>query len=283
VFSTEDGGRPDSDRPPWKTLLIRPGAIGDCIVSLPALEHLRSEYTEVWVRFVNQPLLRFADRVDSITATGLDLVGIQTPPRTMERLAEFDRIISWYGTNHAEFRAAVRGLPFTFHAPLPRDTGGHAVDFYAAQVGAAAGLTPRIPVGEVARRNAIVIHPFSGSARKNWPLARFRELAAALPWPVEWTAGPEEPLEEATRFDDLYDLARWLAGARGYIGNDSGISHLAAAVGVPVVALFRHDNAAVWSPRPSHVRLVNDDTAISTLTPLFGPLFNPPGPGAKED
>ena len=266
-----------------KTLLIRPGAIGDCIVSLPALEHLRSEYTEVWVRFANQPLVRFADRVDSITATGLDLVGIQTPARTMDRLAQFDRIISWYGTRHEEFRAAVRHLPFTFYDPLPRDAARHAVDFYAAQVGAPDGLIPRIPVGEVARRESVVIHPFSGSARKNWPLARFRELAAALPGPVEWTAGPEEPLAEATRFDDLYELARWLAGARGYIGNDSGISHLAAAVGVPVLALFRHDNAAVWSPRPSHVRLVNDETEISALFPLFGPAWGAAGPRAKED
>lgn len=262
-----------------KTLLIRPGAIGDCIVSLPALEFLRTEYTEVWVRSVNQPLVRFADHVDSIAATGLDLVGIQTPQRTMERLAQFDRIISWYGTNHEEFRAAVRGLPFTFHPPLPKDGALHAVDFYAAQVGAPPGLTPRIPVGEVARRETIVIHPFSGSPRKNWPLGRYRELAAALPYPVEWTAGPEEPLAEATRFDDLFELARWLAGARGYIGNDSGVSHLAAAVGVPVVALFRESNSAVWSPRPSHVRLVNDETPISALIPLFGPGW----PGAKED
>jgi heptosyltransferase III len=262
-----------------KTLLIRPGAIGDCIVSLPVLEHLRTEYTEVWVRSVNQPLVRFADRVDSIAATGLDLVGIQTPRRTMERLGEFDRIVSWYGTNHEEFRQAVRGLPFTFHPPLPKDGALHAVDFYAAQTGAPMGLTPRIPVEDVTPRDRIVIHPFSGSPRKNWPLNRFRELAKALPYPVEWTAGPDEPLADAIRFDDLYDLARWLAGARGYVGNDSGISHLAAAVGVPVVALFRESNSAVWSPRPSHVRLVNDEMPISGLLPLFGHG----GPGAKED
>lgn len=262
-----------------KTLLIRPGAIGDCIVSLPALEYLRTEYTEVWVRSVNQPLVRFADRLDSIAATGLDLVGIQTPKRTMERLAEFDRIVSWYGTNHEEFREAVRGLPFTFYPPLPKDTALHACDFYAAQTGAPMGLTPQIPVGAVAKRDVIVIHPFSGSPRKNWPLGRFRELAAALPCPVEWTAGPEESLAEAIRFDDLFDLARWLAGARGYIGNDSGISHLAAAVGLPVVALFRETNSAVWSPRPSHVRLVNDETAISALFPLFGHAW----PGPEED
>jgi ADP-heptose:LPS heptosyltransferase len=55
------------------------------------------------------------------------------------------------------------------------------------------------------------------------------------------------------RFDDLYDLACWLAGARAYIGNDSGIAHLAAAVGTPVVAIFLTTDPRVWSPRGGHV------------------------------
>lgn len=256
-----------------KTLLIRPGAIGDCLVSLPALESLRTVYTEVWVPTAVRPLIRFADRVEAISSTGLDLVGIRTPARTMERLAEFDRIISWYGTRTDAFRAAVAHLPFTFHAALPGPAGPHAIDFFAEQVGAPVGLTPRLPLEMVPQRESIVIHPFSGSAKKNWPLEKFQELAAALPWPVEWTAGPEEELPAATRFDDLGQLATWLAGARGYVGNDSGISHLAAAVGLPVVALFQASDPAVWAPRPCHVRLVNDATPIPALLPLLHSAF----------
>jgi len=44
-------------------------------------------------------------------------------------------------------------------------------------------------------------------------------------------------------------LARWLAAASVYIGNDSGISHLAAACGAPVIALFGPTNPRVWAPR----------------------------------
>lgn len=280
MLSTEDGGCSHRGGFALKTLLIRPGAIGDCIVGLPALEHLRSAYTEVWVPSAVTPLIRFADRVESIASTGLDMVAIQAPKRTLARLAEFDRIVSWYGGRHDEFRAAVQGLPFTFHTSLPAvDSALSAIDFFAAQVGAPMGLVPRIDVGELAPRGSVVIHPFSGSAKKNWPLERFRSLAAELPIPVEWLAGPEEELPEASRFGDLFELGRWLAGARGYIGNDSGISHLAAAVGVPVVALFQASNSAVWSPRPSHVRLVSDETRISTLFPLFGFPFG----GREED
>src|SRR5579864_5475316 len=57
-----------------RRLLIRPGAIGDLIVSLPALESLRAEYLEVWVAERNVPLIRFADAVRSIGSTGLDML-----------------------------------------------------------------------------------------------------------------------------------------------------------------------------------------------------------------
>jgi ADP-heptose:LPS heptosyltransferase len=62
------------------------------------------------------------------------------------------------------------------------------------------------------------------------------------------------------RIDDLFELACWLAGARLYIGNDSGITHLAAAVATPVVALFGPSDPAVWAPRGPHVRILATQT-----------------------
>ncbi len=53
--------------------------------------------------------------------------------------------------------------------------------------------------------------------------------------------------------DSLGDLAAWLASATAYVGNDSGITHLAAAVGTPVVALFGTTDPAVWCPRGENV------------------------------
>ena len=74
--------------------------------------------------------------------------------------------------------------------------------------------------------------------------------------PVYWCAGAEDPpLPEAIRIDDLYELACWLARARLYVGNDSGITHLAAAVGTPVLALFGPSDPAVWAPRGANVRV----------------------------
>jgi len=243
-----------------RRLLIRPGAIGDLIVSLPALESLRCNYTEVWAAGQNVPLIRFADRVLAIADTGLDMLEIQGPgSASLDHLRSFDEIISWYGTGRPEFRVAVAqlGLPFRFLPALPRDFSGHAADFYLSQVGCPPGAVPRISV-PAAERTYAVIHPFSGSSRKNWPLGCFRTVAATLEehMPVRWCAGPEEELPQATRFDDLHELAGWLAGARVYVGNDSGPTHLAAAVGTPTVALFGPTDPRVWGPRGPHVRVL---------------------------
>jgi heptosyltransferase-3 len=216
------------------------------------MEHLRADYTEVWVASKNVPLIRFADRVRAISATGLDLVGITEPP--MAELSEFDSIVSWYGTARPEFREAVAHLPFEFHSALPSG-GCHVIDFYMRQVGGAAGAVPRIRCPH-RKAGFVAIHPFSGSAKKNWPLEKFRAVSRSLPKPVQFCAGPEDELENAVRISNLYDLAHWLSEADLYIGNDSGISHLAAAVGTPVFALFGPTDPAVWAPRGKNVRVL---------------------------
>jgi ADP-heptose:LPS heptosyltransferase len=217
-----------------RRLAIRPGAIGDCILTFPAMQALAP--AEVWVPRPIVPLVRFADRVEALADTGLDWLaipgveGLAQP--VLERLAGFDEIVSWYGGSQPEFRAAVAHLPFVFHPALPPPPG-----------------VPRIPVPEIPRTR-VVVHPFSGSPRKNWPLDRFQALARALD--AEWAIAPDG----SERFSNLYDLACWLASARLFVGNDSGVTHLASAVGTPVVALFGPTDPAVWAPRGAQVEII---------------------------
>jgi heptosyltransferase-3 len=222
-----------------RRLLIRPGAIGDCLLTFPAMEALEADYTEVWVPGVMKPLVQFADRVESIASTGLDWLaipgveGLQRP--VLERLAGFDSIVSWYGTHQPEFREAVSDLPFEFFPALPPPPG-----------------QPRIHVPEQPRTR-ILVHPFSGSPVKDWPLDRWDALASRVG--AEFAIGRDrQPL-----FEDLYQLACWLASANLYVGNDSGITHLAAAVGTPVVALFGPTDPAVWAPRGAQVVIIKKD------------------------
>jgi hypothetical protein len=249
-----------------RRLLIRPGAIGDFILSLPALECLRGDYTEVWAAAQNVPLARFADRARSISSTGLDLLGIAEPdPRVLADLRGFDSIVSWYGSNREDFRSHVLslGLPVIFFPALPRDAAIHATDFYLDQARTIARCDsdgiPRIASPAV-RENFAVIQPFASSPKKRWPLENFRRLAASIErrMPVHWCRGPEDPpLEGAITMDNLWDLACWLARASLYIGNDSGITHLAAAVGAPTLALFGPTDPHVWAPRGEHVRVAS--------------------------
>lgn len=243
-------------------LLIRPGAIGDCLLCLPVIEWLKADYTEVWTPSVVTPLMRFADRAGAIAGTGLDLLGVgdmAPAPALIERLKEFDSIISWYGSNRPEFRDSVAalGLPFTFYPALPPlHNRLHATDFFAEQAGAPRGLAAKLAVPRVSKRDRIAIQPFSGSARKNWPLAKFRELAAKLKCGVDWIAGPEEELPGAVRIENLWELACWIAGARCYVGNDSGITHLAAATGIRTIPLFGPTDPGIWAPRGENVRVI---------------------------
>ena len=244
-----------------RRLLIRPGGIGDFIVSLPALERLRTEYLEVWSLERNLPLVRFADAVASIASTGLERVGIADPPESLwRRLCGFDSIVSWYGAARPEFREALAAFPIRFYPALPPAHWQQpASSFYVQQIAelAPGGMdaAPRIPC-EATCKGFAAMQPFSGGRRKNWPLERFHQLAARLDVSVQWCAGPEEDLPGAVRIEDLYELACWLRKARLYIGNDSGITHLAAAVGTPVAAIFGPTDPAVWAPQGPHVTVV---------------------------
>ncbi|MCU0246464.1 MAG: glycosyltransferase family 9 protein [Bryobacter sp.] len=227
-----------------RRLILRPGGIGDCLLAFPAMEHLRADYTEVWTRGDVCPLVAFADATRSITA--IDALEIDPPAALIAHLKSFDECVSWYGAGRREFAAAWRrhGLPpLRLLSALP-DGSSHACDFYCAQVGAPEGAAPRIAIPRW-EGGFVAVHPFSGSPKKNWPLERFEELARQL---------PVERCE--SRFERLDDLARWLAGARLFVGNDSGITHLAAAVGTPVVALFGPTDPQVWAPRGARVMVI---------------------------
>jgi hypothetical protein len=222
------------------------------------MEHLKTDYVEVWAASQNLPLARFAHRTCSIAATGLDILEFAPSEKLQNELRSFDSIISWYGANRPEFRSAVQSFPFQFFTAVPQDDcPTHAADYFARHVGCPVPAIPRI---ECPRQDAgfAVIHSFSGSPRKCWPLDRYRELARRLEphMPVCWCAGPEDSLSDAVRIADLYELACWLAAARVYIGNDSGITHLAAAVGTPVVALFGPTDPRIWAPRGPQVQVI---------------------------
>jgi heptosyltransferase III len=266
-----------------RRLLVRPGALGDFVVSLPALEFLLAEYTEVWCSRENVPLAkfcspaRFCDQARAITETSLDQVGVlDFPQHLAQQLNSFDEVVTWYGSNRQEFRQAMAThvrTPIRYCQALPDPNGDHAVDQFARQVGAPTGLVPRIPIS-ISRKNQVAIHPFSGGRSKNWPLEKFVQLAESLTSPIVWVCGPEHrlPFPSITP-QDRWQLATLLAESRLFIGNDSGPGHLAAAVGTPVLSIFGPTNPLVWAPRGTKVSVANFESSASKISQLAHQLL----------
>jgi ADP-heptose:LPS heptosyltransferase len=121
--------------------------------------------------------------------------------------------------------------------------------------------------------NVIVLHPGSGSRKKLWPLKHFLELFRHLQSKPDRKfliiLGPAEGPEIQQAFAkletpnlilakglSLVQLASVMKGCRIFIGNDSGISHMAAALGLPTLAIFGPTDHRVWSPRGKKVEVI---------------------------
>lgn len=118
----------------------------------------------------------------------------------------------------------------------------------------------------------IFLHPGSGGLRKIWPLrnwwALLKYLSESYPNPLFLILGPvDEGLRSFARAAEALGvttleglslplLTAWLAQGRLYVGNDSGVSHLAAASGIPTIAIFGATDPRVWAPRGVEVHIV---------------------------
>jgi ADP-heptose:LPS heptosyltransferase len=135
--------------------------------------------------------------------------------------------------------------------------------------------------GAEEREKTVVVHPGSGSKSKCWPLESFLEIIHRLSNMSYRGAlvtgfaeiGMEDKLQKQIlpnkwvwlRHPPLVKLSGLLSASSLYLGNDSGITHLAAACGTKVVALFRKDLEAAWKPYGQTVILSGE--TISDISP----------------
>jgi len=205
----------------------------------------------------------------------------------------FARIYSFFASDDARFRCALEAAAapgaVSFHAFRPA-SAGHVAAGYLDEIGER-GAPPdgelldghidvlpddiaeaRQALGRLGLGDArvVLLFPGSGGQRKNWPAENFAALASALPPPMRALVvlGPAEgaiesalmPLLAARGIAWLRDLPlSTVAGlariAAGFVGNDSGVSHLAAAAGASGVAIFGPTDPDRWRPLGS-VRVV---------------------------
>ncbi|HVA41792.1 MAG TPA: glycosyltransferase family 9 protein, partial [Candidatus Binataceae bacterium] len=208
------------------------------------------------------------------------------------------RSYSFFASDDARFRRALEAAAapgaVSFHAFRPAGAGHVAVG-YLDEIGEhGAPLDAHIEVlaGDIAEarhalaqlglvdKRVVLLFPGSGSPHKNWPADRFVALASALAPPLRALVvlGPAEgaiepvlmPLLVARgiawlRDQPLGTIAGLARIADGFVGNDSGVSHLAAAAGAPGVAIFGPTDPDRWRPL-GRVRVVRA-LKLADLTP----------------
>ena len=275
-----------------RILVIRGGAIGDFILTLPAIKLLRDAFPSAHLEILGYKhivalaeMSGYADAAHSIEYGRLSSFFNRDgalAPELIEYFRGFQQVVSYLFdpdeifTNNLR-RAGVRNLI----AGSPKITVQEHAARQLARPLESLALYLEDPAARIVpkeRRNIdselIAIHPGSGSESKSWPIERFAVLAESLlqrdaKQRLLLVAGEadEAPLAHLRRVlpNDRFRvaqnlplpaLANLLQNCACFIGHDSGISHLAAAVGTPSLLLFGPTDPAVWAPQNPKVRVL---------------------------
>lgn len=271
---------------------MRAGALGDLLLLRPAIAALQDAGRTVGLLAPSGPAAALVgstrgDVADLLRWESADFAPLMgdgiADDRVAGRLRAYGAAIV-YSRDRALAASLGRLIPTVVtHDPAP-PPGHHAARWLASclpAIGVTAREPPAAPILEPSseeRRAAgellsslpsgfLALHPGSGSPSKNWPADRFAALARAIA-PRRWLLvhGPaddaaagalaEVPGACVARDLPLRVLAAVLARASVYVGNDSGVTHLAAASGAPTVGLFGATDPAVWAPLGRHVEIV---------------------------
>jgi heptosyltransferase III len=303
----ESGPAAGGGRRGGNILVVRGGAIGDFVLTLPAMAALRARFPDAHIEVLGYPhIVQLAvagglvDQARSIEAgalAGFFARGGKLAPELADYFSDFDLILSYLYDPDGIFQENV-GLcsPAQFIAGPHRPTAGEplpAAEVFLKPLARLAifeaDTVPRLRIGDAPGPGngpegvpVLAMHPGSGSERKNWPESRWRELlqevAEATGWRVLLVGGeaegsrlerlarvmPAERLRLAQSLP-LAELGQQLQAASGFVGHDSGISHLAAALGLPGLVLWGDSVEAVWRPPSSRVSVVRWPAGLAQL------------------
>ena len=295
-----------------RILILRGGALGDFIITLPALAALRAHWPNARIELAgNAPAAALA-----VSRGLLDAAHSQhesrwaalyhsapLPPDFATWLASFDLILNFWPDHDGDLarrfplHATQRFLTAPAHPTIApaaahycepiRALGLTVTDYFYALNCSATGRA-----FQSSSPPLIALHPGSGSPQKNWPLPSWLELAAWLrathSADLLIITGEAEPPAARAAFAPfgtsahalpLEALIMRLSSCRFFIGHDSGISHLAAACGVPSLLLFGLTDPAIWAPPAPHVQVLRHAPTLDPLplsavqTALSSPRF----------
>ena len=288
---------------PKRRLVLFPGALGDFVCFLPALQVLsKSEQVHLLAHSEFADLVAPAVNVGSLERYEIHRLfvpGAAQEKRLRDFFGAYSSIFSWMGSGQSTFVRELASVSQGQAAVFPFQPDQkrvHQADYYLACVGHSSPETsiPEIPLKPEALawcegywrkhflsgKQVIALAPGSGARQKNWPASSFRAVAdwwrqrpsgavMVLLGPVEEETGDYTALcQGAVLVCDLNlgQLAALLARSDLYLGNDSGVSHLAAALGVVSLVLFGPSSVNQWSPRGKNVTVVTQNVDCAPCT-----------------
>ncbi len=300
-------GSHDPSKPQGRILVVRGGAIGDFVLTLPVLAALRTSFPKARLEVLGYPHIAqlamlggFAEEVRSIDDRALAMFfapDAELPQEWVGYFRAFSVIISYLFDPDGFFERNVRRCSdAVFIAGCHRPGANrslHATDCLLEALQRLAILdadpVPRLSVSAAPVQSLsptsgflLAVHPGSGSTQKNWPEHRWAELLTRLATQSTCRlllVGGEaegERLErlalcwpscrlEIARSLSLNALAARLAACSHFIGHDSGITHLAAALGRPILALWGVSDDQIWRPRGDSVTILKPPGGLEAL------------------
>ena len=276
-------------------LAVHPGALGDVLLAIPALRALRARHGAVIL--AAQP--RIAQLVHALGIVDearvidhLRLAALFVDDGARARLCGADRVVCWFGARDPVFvRRLSSQAPCVTVSPSVGDGVVWEHLLRTAAPAAPAAVDPALPptalrdagrdllraAGWDGQSRLLIVQPGAGSPAKRWPVDGFARAVAAVTARHRFTVavhrGPGDAeaagalvgkLAAPLVLDEpsLPALAGALRYATAYVGNDSGVSHLAAAVGAHAVALFVEANLRWRSWSATAVPVVVDITRV---------------------
>lgn len=285
-----------------RALIIRPGALGDTLLLAPALHQIadRVELTLAGRRPGVDFLRPFLHNCLDYERGGWHTLFLDQPHCRDLALPDVDRVVSFVSDPAGKVKEGLtrclKYIPVFSFPPFPSKEEDIHVALYLASCLKESGLPvnpeqaielarrrPLLGEGAPSRsRGMIVLHPGSGSKGKNYPpefwvgLIKRKDLGIGgkrilLLGPAEeqWyqffaeeLSGVGAEIVASPHKDGLLSLLR---GACLYIGHDSGITHLAAMLGTPTVALFKNSCDLQWTPLGPDVTVIADVQAPEVI------------------
>jgi len=269
-----------------RILLIRPCALGDFVLTMPVLYVLEEHFPQAEITLVGNP--QHKDLASGLLDSALDYSSAQftslfsDPDESLRGwLAQFDLALCYLPDEDGRLRANLRKAGIrtvVVHNPR-REGGGHFADELMLAL-REIGIAPP-PAMEIAKlryhaspavctpEKPVSVHPGSGSARKVWPAERFAELcdqirAVLIEGPIDADVAARvralarRPIE-TWRPPTLAALRDCLLRCSAFVGNDSGVTHLAAMLGLPTVAIFGPTDPRRWAPLGRRVHVLGGE------------------------